>query len=108
MLTNMHLPLFNLDIPDNCVSIVESQYPQEAEMKRTIGCFVAVYSDGTVFGDKLAKAADEQFSRVLEALITQGVKLICLEAMEGDHGRPDAMGQKIYSVLKRCKAHIVG
>lgn len=102
------IPIFKVEIPDRYATVKDSHYEPDVTSGRAIICLTAVMNDGSPFGENLARLADERLTQTLDILIKGGVSLVCVEAMEGTHGRPDAMGAKVHERLRKGDVRVVG
>jgi hypothetical protein len=104
----MFIPIFKVDIPDRYATVMESNYEPDVTSGRAVVCLTAVMNDGSPFGENLARLADERLAQTLDIFIKGGVSLVCVESMEGNRGRPDAMGAKVHERLRRGDVSVVG
>ena len=102
------IPIFKVEIPDRYAVVMDSNYTLDVTSGRAVVCLTAVMNDGSPFGEKLARSADERLTQSLDIFINGGVSLVCVEAMEGTRGRPDAMGAKVYERLRKGDVRVVG
>jgi hypothetical protein len=102
------IPIFKVDIPDRYATVMDSNYEPDVTYGRALACLTAVMNDGSPFGENLARLADERLSQTLDIFIKGGVSLVCVEAMEGTQGRPDAMGVRVHERLSKGDVRVVG
>lgn len=102
------IPIFKVEIPDRLATVMDSNYGPDVTSGRAVVCLTAVMNDGSSFGEDLARSADERLTETVDILIKSGVSLVCLEAMEGTRGRPDAMGAKVHERLRKGDVRVVG
>lgn len=102
------IPIFKVEIPDGFATVMDSNYEPDITSGRAVVCLTAVMNDGSPFGENLARLADERLAQTLDIFIKGGVSLVCVEAMEGTRGRPDAMGVKVHERLRTGDARVVG
>jgi hypothetical protein len=102
------IPIFNVEIPDRFATVMHSNYKPDLPSGRAVVCLTAVMNDGSPFGENLARLADERLTQILDILTERGVSLVCVEAMEGTRGQPDAMGAKVHERLGKGDVRVVG
>lgn len=102
------IPIFKVEVPDRYATVKDSYYDPDVTSGRGVVCLTAVMNDGSPFGENLARLADERLTQTLEIFIKEGVSLVCVEAMEGTRGQPDAMGTKVHERLSKGDVRVVG
>ena len=102
------IPIFKVEIPDHYATVMDSNYEPDVTSGCAVVCLTAVMNDGSPFGENLARLADERLTQTLDIFIKAGVSLVCVEAMEGAHGRPDGMGAKVHERLRQGDVRVVG
>lgn len=98
----MHIPGFDIEFPDDMGKVVENH--ANSKSKRSVACIATGIRGGHLGNqpetDRLIKIIDEQAGSLLDIFVRNGVRVICLESMEGRDGRIDAMGPSITAVLR--------
>ena len=102
------IPILEVEIPEHCGTVVFSNYDPDVAAERAIVCLVVLRNDGTSFVDNLARTTDERLAQTLEIFLKEGVSLVCVEGMEQERGRPEAMGSKVHEALRKGAARVVG
>jgi hypothetical protein len=99
----MRIPGFDFELPTELGKVRESY--THLQSKRSVAC-IGLGIPGGHLGhqqseeNRLLKIINEQAGRLLDTFVKNGVRVICLEGMEGRDGHIDAMGPSIAAVLR--------
>lgn len=102
------IPIFKVEIPDRYATVMGTNYDPDGTSGRAVVCLTAIMNDGSPYGENLARLADERLTQTLDTFIKGGVSLVCVESMEDERGRPDAMGNKVHERLRQGDVRVVG